>query len=246
MKHPLTILYLAFVYITLISLSTANLAFLDDNVYINTQVLPLDGYDTLVLDLNYLPTLCKIEEKNSTKCINKVKSLRTKDNFTIHGLWPSTNTPPQPACKGKIVTVTFTPALKQLEEDMNDYWASMTGSNTSLWVHEFNKHGECYSKDHIYYFQTTINLYKSLNLQDLIPFLFPGTSSKVETTFNKLNDDVRSFLKGEYHKLYCLSDETGVQYLSEIKIYFDTNMKLKKTPRGGNCNFKKPITILFL
>lgn len=245
MKLPLTILFFTTVLIKYASLSNKNLGFLDDgDVSINTQV-GAENYDTLILGLSYLPTLCKIEEKNSSQCLSKISSLRTQKNFTIHGLWPYSSSD-ELICKGKIITVTLLPTYKDLNEDMNNYWPSIKGSNTNFWVHEYNKHGECFSKTHINYFQTTINLYKSLDIQNMIHSLFPGTSKKVERTFNELNADIKNFLKGDYHKIYCLSDDKGVQYLKEIRINFDSKLKLKRTPKGGNCFFSKPITILFL
>ncbi|KZV70979.1 ribonuclease T2 [Peniophora sp. CONT] len=104
------------------------------------------------------------------------------DSWTIHGLWPD-------KCDGtyeencdssrdytNIATLLTNAGLSSLVTYMQEYWVSNSGTPESLWEHEWATHGTCYSTletsclpsgstkgaEAVAFFQTTVNLFKSL------------------------------------------------------------------------------------
>lgn len=105
-----------------------------------------------------------------------------EDLFTIHGLWPN-------KCKGGYDQFCnpgwkISDARKVLEEagenelikEMERIWKDLSGTDSDLWLHEFNKHGTCMStlnpkcysdgsdehRNAVDYYRTTVELFKSL------------------------------------------------------------------------------------
>lgn len=83
--------------------------------------------------------------------------------YMIHGLWPQINSTDYPEyCK----TVSYSKPVGQLLTDMNTYWH---GCDTTLWEHEWEKHGSCVSAQNNInqdtFFNITISLFvKNKNL----------------------------------------------------------------------------------
>ncbi|KAI8920240.1 ribonuclease T2-like protein [Powellomyces hirtus] len=107
----------------------------------NTCCLPT--YGTVVFAQQWLPGYCK--GSPSTCEINNPAKI-----WTVHGAWPNT-------CAGK--QINNCPGMPQysdvagplksydsgLVSKMNQYWVSYKGDNNAFWVHEWGKHGTCYS-----------------------------------------------------------------------------------------------------
>lgn len=128
------------------------------------------------------------------------------DVFTIHGLWPN-------KCKGGYEQFC-NPSWKikdareilqsfdenELLKKMEQYWKDLSGTDSDLWLHEFNKHGTCMStlspkcynsgnnKDHknvIDYYTTVVELWESLPTFEWLRA--EGISPSTEQTFNVQN-----------------------------------------------------------
>lgn len=86
-------------------------------------------------------------------------------DYMIHGLWPQINSTAYPEnCKN----VSYVPPTGKLLTDMDNYWYSC---DTTLWSHEWIKHGSCIQEqnniDETTYFNTTISLFlDNINLLD--------------------------------------------------------------------------------
>eukprot|EP00887_Chlorella_sp_A99_P008271 scaffold12.g8271.t1 len=90
------------------------------------------GFDFLVLTREWGPTFCA-----TTTC-----KTEPYNEFNIHGLWPNTNTAPNPAnCSGPSLNTRDFPS--SLLNAMNCEWISHTGSNEAFWSYEWSKHGTC-------------------------------------------------------------------------------------------------------
>jgi hypothetical protein len=77
--------------------------------------------------------------------------------YMIHGVWPQINATDYPVnCK----TVSYIPPTGLLLENMNTYWH---GCDTSLWQHEWEKHGSCMQAqngiEEEAFFNTTVSLF---------------------------------------------------------------------------------------
>jgi len=78
-------------------------------------------------------------------------------DYMIHGLWPQINSTSYPENCEKVSYVT---PIGDLSDNMNMYWHSC---DTTLWEHEWDKHGSCMKTqiniDETTYFNTTLNLF---------------------------------------------------------------------------------------
>ncbi|CAI8616370.1 unnamed protein product [Vicia faba] len=98
------------------------------------------------------------------KCIANVPS-----EFTIHGLWPKNNTPPDTYyCKGELF-------LLNPFQKLNTVWPNLKGINKELWRYEWKKHGTCSEMVLVDYFNHAIVLYEKNNIKDILKMpLTPG------------------------------------------------------------------------
>ncbi|CDR47602.1 CYFA0S34e00518g1_1 [Cyberlindnera fabianii] len=104
-----------------------------------------------------------------------------EDAFTIHGLWPDNCDGSYDQYCDKSMEITNPKEIvgsynEELLSYMETYWKDYKGDDESLWEHEFNKHGTCYSTlkptcygdnmtDHEYvydYYRETVELYETL------------------------------------------------------------------------------------
>ena len=80
--------------------------------------------------------------------------------YMIHGLWPQINSTDYPEyCK----IVSYSKPVGQLLTDMNTYWH---GCDTTLWEHEWEKHGSCVSAQNNINEDTFFNITLSLFLKN--------------------------------------------------------------------------------
>ena len=107
-------------------------------------------------------------------------------DYMIHGLWPQINSTAYPEnCK----SVSYVKPSGQLLTDMNTYWHAC---DSTLWEHEWTKHGSCIQEqnniDENTYFNTTISLFlENMNLLD--------KCENRDSLDWEINNLVRSFLK---------------------------------------------------
>ena len=84
-----------------------------------------------------------------TMCYQKLKNI-PKNQFSIHGLWPGNLTGEYIAdCNGNLTTEMIDEAKSKegelFNEKMKKYWVSYSESDEEFWIHEYNKHGNCYT-----------------------------------------------------------------------------------------------------
>jgi len=100
-------------------------------------------YDMYYFTILWLPTSClgKVEE-----CKKRIEQLPVKNNFTLHGLWPSYQNGTETYwCNGDN-DIKIEIKDKELLDFMNDYYTGSYHSKEYLWGHEYNKHGYCYNQ----------------------------------------------------------------------------------------------------
>ncbi|KAK5582999.1 hypothetical protein RB653_004589 [Dictyostelium firmibasis] len=115
----------------------------------------------------------------STSCIQS----KIKEAFTIHGLWPENKNGSYPSfCSGPSFNVND---VKNLEDQLNIDWISLTETNEDFWSSEFSKHGTCAINNNnivngtFEYFQAGIDLYQKLNLTQALESenIYPSSKS---------------------------------------------------------------------
>ena len=122
-----------------------------------------------------------------TMCYQKLKNI-PKNEFSIHGLWPGNLTGDYIAdCNGNLTTEMIEEAKKKegdfFNEKMKQYWVSYSESDEDFWIHEYTKHGYCYTnKMKIHY---VILLFLSvLTLTDVTPTTMNTPSMSKFFSFN--------------------------------------------------------------
>jgi len=104
----------------------------------------------------------------------------SKNNYSIHGLWPQTDRTHWPSFCQRIPfdLEKLTPILEELHEK----WYSDRGKDSSFWEHEYEKHGTCSGLDEYTYFDTALQLFKKALAspeQWLIPTFKDNTTFKI-------------------------------------------------------------------
>lgn len=141
-------------------------------------------------------------------------------DFGIHGLWP-TNTdgsypsncdPSNPFDQSKVSDL-----MSRLQED----WPSLacpSGSGTTFWSHEWDKHGTCSESilDQHSYFKSALDLKDSLNLLQILQSagIQPDGGSY---SLSSIKDAIRSTV-GSTPWIQCNVDESGNSQLYQIYI----------------------------
>ncbi|XP_058771984.1 intracellular ribonuclease LX-like [Vicia villosa] len=145
-------------------------------------------YDYLSLALQWQPAYCRIPADVRINCQS---NLIVKDNFTIHGLWPSKHSGPQPRncipidSQGetldikKILPATFTKLKKS--------WTSLIGDDTEFWKSQWKVHGTCYytkNQKQAKYLNTAYNFWSGFNLFNRLKVegIVPVKGGKLYTT----------------------------------------------------------------
>ncbi|XP_058771978.1 ribonuclease 1-like [Vicia villosa] len=142
------------------------------------------AYDYLSLALKWQPGYCRREDITIT-CQKIVD-----DNFTIHGLWPSSQSGPHPKychtdLRGKFLDQK---TIKSLIPGLKISWPSSTGADEELWEAQWDKHGRCYYDGNTHrqykYFQTAYNFWSGFNLFDTFKAegIVPVKGGKLYTT----------------------------------------------------------------
>jgi ribonuclease T2 len=79
--------------------------------------------------------------------------------FTLHGLWPERSDGSYPSdCTQEKFDPTV---IEPIAAEMGEFWPSLSGSNTTFWAHEYEKHGTCAEdvlKTQLEFFNTTLGL----------------------------------------------------------------------------------------
>lgn len=187
-------------------------------------------------------------------CNDKLKSV-PKNEFSIHGLWPGKLNGDFVECGGTLTTDMIEEAKKR-EEDvfnkMHKYWVSYLPSDENFWIHEYEKHGYCYTykngqNDFVDYFRDALAFFFDNGFNELFLKAFPGVQNKrVTISKQDLRKIIQAFYPGAYINFVC--DSASTKSLSQIYFYFDINYNPYPVPFAFNPNCgqeEEPITIIF-
>ncbi|XP_064484264.1 ribonuclease Oy-like [Ornithodoros turicata] len=163
--------------------------------------------------------------------------------WTIHGLWPSSNTSSPDFCN-RTLRYNAT-VLKPLFKQLQLYWPSYTTNNSNLfWKHEWQKHGTCATSvsqlDGLYnFFNTTLLLYKQHNLTD---YLYnSGIVPSEDKTYSvaEIEEALTDDLKGATNLVCYRTKNLTAPVLSEIRLCLDKELKaINCTTRHSGCGRK--------
>lgn len=150
--------------------------------------------------------------------------------WTVHGIWPTRNgTKDGPFYCNK--SMPFNPnEIEPLLPKLNEYWTNVEKETREdgLWRHEWEKHGTCASilppfHSENYYFGQGLSWLQTYSMGALLRQggITPDTSVYV----GQMHNTIYGVLKTN-PVIECLH-ERGKQYITEIRICFDKDLKLR-------------------
>jgi len=188
---------------------------------LTTKAITVDHF---VLSQNWPPSVCLGYARG---CNYPVKT----SLWTIHGLWPDgKDGHHNPFFCNDSMKFDIN-KLKPIAAEMSEYWPELLGgkSNTSLWKHEWQKHGTCSvndteTKDELAYFSTALRLYKQFPIYDPLANanIIPSDQNPYEYS------DFENALSGKYSKqidLSCVKYENKVYFL-EARICLSLRLEM--------------------
>lgn len=179
--------------------------------FVYTQIWP----QTACIEIN--------ETEGAGKCImpTNVKE------WTVHGIWPNSNSGPNPAyCNDSWPFVVD--EIKDILPDLKEHWPNLIRGEeiSSFWKHEWVKHGTCaallpsLNSEHKY-FQKGLDLQQKFNISKILEVagILPSLTSSMKL------DRLRKVIEGFTNKrtrLLCMEAKTKTeQILAQIEICLD-------------------------
>lgn len=118
-----------------------------------------------VLALSWQPSFCETKP-NKSECQSQTAQRFDATNLVLHGLWPQKvycNVSPEIKDLDKPKTWSKLPPIDLSEETRTALAIKMPGFASDLHLHEWYKHGTCYSNSPEEYFQESIALLDQVN-----------------------------------------------------------------------------------
>ncbi len=148
-----------------------------------------------LLAISWQPAFCETHQ-NKIECQAQTENSFDADNFTLHGLWPQPrnniycDVTEQIKSLDKAKKWSELPPIQLSEPLSQELAIKMPGVASDLHLHEWYKHGTCYSDTPEEYYQESLNLLDQLNnspVQDLFAANIGNylTSSDIRGKFNE-------------------------------------------------------------
>ncbi|XP_072754756.1 ribonuclease Oy-like [Anoplolepis gracilipes] len=184
-------------------------------------------FDVVIFTQSWPLTACFVwkESSETHSC-----SLPKRDEWTIHGIWPTRYNTKGPEFCNKSLPFNAS-VLAPLESELKENWTDIhKGSKPySFWKHEWNKHGTCAVtikalNNEYNYFQEGLKLLNTYNMIDVLAKanILPGNSYTVDNMLTGIEK-----VLDKRGQIMCVKDKkTGDSYVSEIRICFDKELQL--------------------
>lgn len=187
-------------------------------------------FDYLALAVRWPPSQC-----SSGKCII------IPNRWVIHGLWPNFKDGKYPSycCyQGKFDENKLAP----LRNELLQKWPNLLPNQpeSSLWRHEWLKHGTCAKLDAKLsglenYFNSTLRLFDSMPIYQWLTAARITPSNNKEYNINDLHSAIEKGTGGHKVQLECSRDKNtrgSSPYLAQIYICFDKTLQPIDCPRS--------------
>ncbi|XP_011704178.1 PREDICTED: ribonuclease Oy [Wasmannia auropunctata] len=205
-------------------------------------------FDVLIFTQTWPLTACFVWENKSRPNDTHSCSLPKRDEWTIHGIWPTKyNTIGPQFCNSAL---PFNPsAIAPIESNLKENWIDIhKGSKPySFWRHEWNKHGTCAIEinalnTEFKYFQEGLKLIDKYNMIDVLSKanILPGNKYMVQDIFMGIQK-----VLNKRAQIMCVNGKKNESYVIEIRICFDKTLQLVDCDGiynfPTNCDKSKPI-----
>ncbi|CAJ0578598.1 unnamed protein product, partial [Mesorhabditis spiculigera] len=190
-------------------------------------------FDYLMLTLIYPVAVCRADDdavKDSCEVPDGTPS------WTVHGLWPNyaNGSYPQFCTRQKFDIDLVSPIFEELKKDWPNLYPNRQVS--SLWKHEYEKHGTCASSDPILeselkYFQSTLKLHERFDVAGALS----GEGVKPAETKQELLGDVRLCLDLNLELIDCPKHAKAVSaspHLPDFRPCTNSIIYLPNTPKA--------------
>ena len=130
---------------------------------------PLSNNDDYLLALSWQPAFCETRP-NKTECLTRDTDTFEASHFVLHGLWPQPRSNIYCGVSQDIIKLDKNsqdwpkmPPLELSEETWSELQEKMPGTASGLHLHEWYKHGTCYSESPEEYYQESLALLEQIN-----------------------------------------------------------------------------------
>jgi len=151
-------------------------------------------FDFYVFAQSWSAEFCRSAGSGRPGCVSPTSFMRS--NLTIHGLWPNYNVPesghwwPQ-CCQSQYSATLNTSAIDPILSQLQQYWPneqdpSGNQLSSSLWQHEWAKHGTCSGLDPDTYFRSAMKVEQIIGTLPVISQNIGGSVSRaqLESAYN--------------------------------------------------------------
>uniref|UniRef100_A0A2K6WC09 Uncharacterized protein n=1 Tax=Onchocerca volvulus TaxID=6282 RepID=A0A2K6WC09_ONCVO len=188
-----------------------------------------DNFDYFELTLIYPTSVCRTQETINDFCKVPVDAVP----WTIHGLWPNRNDGSFPQFCGGETKKFVLSKLVPIEEKLERNWPNLlvTQSVSSLWKHEWTKHGTCAEiveevNDEIKYFNKSLALHEQFDIFGMLEKQGIVPSEKKSYSWQLLHQNLRSAY-GKNVQFHCLEDKkTRKWLLADVRLCLTKNFQL--------------------
>ncbi|XP_044005959.1 ribonuclease Oy-like [Aphidius gifuensis] len=178
------------------------------------------NFDGLVFNQIWPKAGCLSMKK---KLLNNECILPPHNEWTIHGLWPSSVNNAGPFFCSASSTFNIT-ALSSIENELKSKWIGLNNKSKkyySFWKYEWDKHGSCGTSHKklnslLKYFKKALDLSHEYNIKNILSRvnILPGGSYQAEEIIDGINQ-----VTGKHPRVTCFWDEiNNKSYLKEISI----------------------------
>ncbi|KYN06507.1 PREDICTED: ribonuclease Oy [Cyphomyrmex costatus] len=187
-------------------------------------------YDVLIFTQRWPLTTCFVWESQSRPNETHSCSLPKRNQWTIHGIWPTIYNEIGPQFCNNSLSFNST-ALAPIENELKQNWLDIQkGSKPySFWKHEWDKHGTCAISvqelnSEFKYFQTALKLLDNYNMINILAKanILPGNRYTVQNYLT----GIKKVLNKRGQVMCVVNQKTKTSYVEEIRICFNKTLQL--------------------
>ncbi|MGB5633292.1 MAG: hypothetical protein WBM86_11025 [Waterburya sp.] len=188
-------------------------------------VAPISNSDNL-LAISWQPAFCETHQ-NKTECETQTTERFDASNFTLHGLWPQPrgndycNVSSDIKALDKNKKWSEMPPISLSDELFQELKQKMPGVASDLHLHEWYKHGTCYSETPEEYYRESLTLLDQVNNSE-VRELFASNLGMIVTSDEILTEFDQAFGNDAGNKvaISCATDNqpTNRRMIGELKL----------------------------
>lgn len=184
--------------------------------------------DINLLAISWQPAFCETHQ-DKTECQTQSEARFDASNFTLHGLWPQPRTKAYCGVSDRLERLdrakkwSELPPINLSTELYNELAIKMPGVASDLHLHEWYKHGTCYSDTPQEYYRESLDLLDQVNASVVRDLFVENIDQNI--TSNEIRDKFdRSFSgnAGDRVAISCTRDiePTRREMIVELKLNF--------------------------